>query len=125
MELIMQNREIKFRIWDEKMNTWETCRQEFYPGENILKQGRILQQFTGLRDKNGREIYEGDIIKYIWEKYEHDIEDSIGEVYFDNGIFFFNREQSFCMIDSNFFENSIEIIGNIFENPELLDNKDV
>ena len=80
----------------------------------------IIQQYTGLKDKNGKEIYEVDIVKFRYEAYEHDVRECIGEVYFEDGIFFFDRKQSFAMNDSNFFESSLEVIGNIFENPELL-----
>ena len=61
MEKIM-NREIKFRVWDEKYNQWDTSPLTIHPAESVVKQGRVIQQFTGFLDKKGKEIYEGDII---------------------------------------------------------------
>lgn len=68
-----------------------------------------LMQFTGLHDKNRKEIYEGDIIK---PKYGN-------EVYTINDLlhFGFNYYEYFMS------EENIEILGNIHENPELLENK--
>jgi uncharacterized phage protein (TIGR01671 family) len=78
------------------------------------------QQFIGVIDKNGKEIYEGDVIKFLWELHDHDIEESIGEVFFDKGMFLFGRKLEFAMNDSNFRKDSLEVIGNIFQNPDLL-----
>ena len=57
----MNNREIKFRVWDKLLNKfipWN-C---FIPFDNDREY--IIQQYTGLKDKDGQEIYEGDIIQY-------------------------------------------------------------
>lgn len=95
-----------------------------------------LLEYTGLKDKNGKEIYEGDITKEIFE-FECEIDDIekmrhheiISQVIF--------RQGCFGLMDSNFIEEDfqpfsdfhfesltehIEIIGNIYENPELLNN---
>ena len=80
----------------------------------------VIQQFAGLKDKNGKEVYDGDIVEYVCMFHEREKETHTGEVYYENGVFMFDRKNEFCTLDSNFFYKSIKIIGNIFENPELL-----
>ena len=72
-------------------------------------------QFTGLKDKNGKEIYEGDIYSII----KYDIDDighkEIHTVKFD---------EILCRFNVNKFDSeAYEVIGNIYENPELLVEK--
>ena len=107
-------REIKFRAWDVKYSTMdevpdivELCRNSIHDygfGNGEL----ILMQYTGLKDKNGVEIYEGDVIqKSNGDKYKVE----------------FNEETA-CFVFNYFglkitFTNSkqFEVIGNIHENP--------
>lgn len=111
------NREIKFRAWDSK------SQRMYYQGEPDLEdiqsffhhynENDELMQFTGMHDKNGKEIYEGDILKS--SPY------SIGAVLFRNGVFLSeeNRDgEPFCYPAFHF--SISEIIGNIHENPELM-----
>lgn len=72
----------------------------------------ILMQSTGLKDKNGVEIFEGDI---GWD----DHQEVHGQVIFENGAFKYEWEN----ISEDLFEatDDIEIVGNIHENPELLE----
>ena len=127
-------REIKFRAWDIKRKEWiSTCNmvmslhgKEFYwnfgyePLKDINRNEFILSQFTGLKDKNGKEIYEGDVVK-------------IKDYYCNKGIFKFSQGgYGIREIDNNgiySIENlkirenillEVEIIGNIYENPELI-----
>jgi uncharacterized phage protein (TIGR01671 family) len=82
--------------------------------------GWYVMQFTGLHDKNGKEIYEGDILRI-----EHPYKDReyIGEVVYEyymfmvNGFYFTHYDNP-----SDAFEEMkyVEVIGNIYENPELL-----
>ena len=71
-------------------------------------------QYTGLHDKNGKEIYEGDIVENPGnkEKYKVAFKDDAFVVMFPTGRYYY-------LYDENIF---IEIIGNIFENPELFDH---
>lgn len=113
------NKEIKFRAWqsiENKMWQWKDFEQ--YAIFEIFKsiEPFILMQFTGLKDKNGKEIYEGDIyevpINIVKMYHKHYSEDKyIKEVYFDRGTF---------VIDYLDWLDKIEVIGNIYENPELL-----
>lgn len=76
-----------------------------------------LMQFTGLHDRNGKEIFEGDLIKL------HDY--FITEVFFNDGGFFCHIHNNNGVFEDILFNsNSIcEIIGNKWENPELLETK--
>lgn len=69
----------------------------------------ILEQFTGLNDKNGKEIYQGDILKTKYKKNNYIVDDLLE--------FGWYYHEFIC------HEKLIEIIGNIHENPELLENK--
>ncbi|MDH4212163.1 MAG: YopX family protein [candidate division WOR-3 bacterium] len=120
----MNTREIKFKAWDIGENQMvyglnHILFAEVYRRENTVyydnrDKGVIIMEYTGLKDKNGKEIYEGDVV---------DCENGIlreikcfGPVYY--GV---TPGGDFCMLmQSNNFKES-EVIGNIYENPELLE----
>ena len=81
------------------------------------KSSVVLMQNTGLTDKNGKEVYEGDVVKFNDECGEW-----INKVVFENGMFWFqnikNENRQECFIEELI---SPEVIGNIFANPELLE----
>jgi len=124
-------REIKFRFWDKRFREMKgstsllqmMSNMEYYLGDElgIRPKDKIPLQYTGLKDKNGKEIYEGDIIR--WET-----EDGIktGKVFYKNnvGSFVFASGQDCCGF--NVFDSlrCMVVTGNIYENPELLENKD-
>ena len=124
------NRQIKFRVWDNQNNDWLiNQRIEDYPVELLYSDHKfyiahsldnldnyIIQQYTGLKDGNGVDIYEGDIVKAISDQYEN--ENFVGKVIFDEGCFltWINKND----IRGIWGEDDIEVIGNIFENSELL-----
>lgn len=129
-------REIKFRAWDEKrkhyLGNWEYVIDS--DGRGVLEQvgcdpeyekfrlnhEATLEQYTGLHDKNSREIYEGDVVQFKHSPYQR------GVVIFEG--FFFNIEgfwdSSYDYPSYAFSEgNNYEVIGNIHENKELLEKK--
>lgn len=118
------NRIFKFRIW---CNYWKPARfvklnelliftkdLDSVINEFFNQKAYTVQQFTGLLDKNGKEIYEGDIIKQIendgWGCSDSQTEEQY-IIEFRNGCFLAYGK---CL------SSQMEIIGNIFENPELL-----
>lgn len=97
----------------------------YWQGTTIIKEPRyVIQQYTGLKDSKGIEIYEGDIVSY--EAGEPNRNDgsfykSISEVKFENGAFWPRPVKQECEDSWYDYElRDIIIIGNIFETPELL-----
>ena len=114
-------REIKFRQFiDGKYHYWGFLKRGCFIGsarESDKGSWAESMQFTGLKDKNGKEMYEGDMVYFIeFEKKRL--------VVFYEGCFWFTTELDMSKESPRHpaFMNcgSYEIIGNIFENPELL-----
>jgi uncharacterized phage protein (TIGR01671 family) len=120
-------RDIKFRAWLIKEKTMVSVshlqvKQPRYittrrKAGGIFFNGRYeLMQYTGLKDKNGVEIYEGDIVQPYLQGYK-------GELcvikYLDHGFTMCDLDTTESMDGVWYFE--VEIIGNIYENPELLE----
>ncbi|MDM0974723.1 hypothetical protein G6Z18_14740 [Clostridium perfringens] len=80
-----------------------------------------LMQYTGLKDKNGKEIYEGDILSIKIYSGDKVIVEGKTVVEFKDGCFgvIWGYDKAFLSLNS-FFKAKFEVIGNIYENPELL-----
>lgn len=92
----------------------------------IEKSELILMQSTGLKDKNGKEIFEGDIITNGIDRADVKNHQTLGFYTVLNGReYFFARGISFENFEENAeeFSEAVEIIGNIYENPELLEDE--
>ena len=72
-------------------------------------------QYTGLHDKNGKEIYEGDIVTGLFNH-----TDIIGHIVYGSDATFFINRKGLYGIGLNNATDWLEVIGNIYENPELL-----
>lgn len=116
-------REIKFRAWDEKEKKFFDISKPMYQfqkdGTLFLHKDFILLQYTGLKDKNGTEIYEGDIIKT-----QRSVgKTNIAKVIFNHGSFVAKYSDiSNWKHLSTGSQSDCEVIGNIYSNSELLTN---
>lgn len=82
--------------------------------------GDVLMQYTGIKDKNDVEIYEGDIVSFMFLKTK--VERKRGVVVFDvDELCYFIRTSSEWGYNHNLAWCDTEVIGNIYENPELLE----
>ena len=127
-------REIKFRMWVHDVEIEDGFMVEpaylfpdgwYYDGDIYDDSCIIPMQYTGVRNKNNKEIYEGDICRFYpgfgceWEPY-------VGEVVWQGSAFMTKRKgrskgsHSMSFID---WECGCEVIGNIYETPELLEAK--
>jgi hypothetical protein len=105
-------RPIKFRIWDKKLKMMIPIRELKFREDG--KGYKYLMQYTGLKDKNGKEIYEGDIIDFAGLK---PIEIIYEETRFRTKMY--NSEP--INLTNKGCEEFAEVIGNIYQNKELLE----
>lgn len=121
-------REIKFRAWDkgnkEMLEVQQLDYDCCYNSKPLIRttkyndyfdeEDMILMQYVGIKDKNGKEVYEGDIVYMRCDGIS-----GFGEVIFENGCFWIDdkkRKRTYPLYN----EGVYRVDGNIFENPELL-----
>lgn len=143
------NREIKFRVWNGLEMVYDVISGRFgtfyvNPDNNGIDKNDSaslspyntkyhdnvpVMQFVGIKDKNGNDIYEGDILKYHYNRilkkedygYEEDLSfEDIGEIVFKDGCFIVENEHFVSTLDSN-EDIEFTVIGNIYQNHELLE----
>lgn len=172
-------RELKFRVWDKVKNRYlrhdstgidnlgniidfENCDEDDWGVHNVRVLGKndmgfATEQYTGLHDKNGKKIFEGDVVESVFNVREAEVS-AVGKICFfeslaaygmknvkyDNQelrrlcnkeneqageIFCFagygntDEDQTLIFTDYCFIEDDLEVLGNIHENPELLERK--
>ena len=124
-------RELKFRAWVKNYNCYADVLGfeqgklfvQFQSGERaqhrlyVPIEDSAIEQYTGLKDKNGKEIYEGDIVEYDWyivsDKPAYRTKEQV--TFDDMGARLGNDRIRNC--------SNVEVIGNIHENPDLLEKK--
>jgi len=115
------NSNIKFRVWDtvDEKHTYSPNSHFLITLDGNIKDGRgcpydesyILQQYSGVKDKNGKEIYEGDLTLY--KPYR----EQAGTVEFHSGIFFVEWLDQTEDELGYMRTSDLEIVGNIYESP--------
>ena len=96
-----------------------------------------LMQYTGLKDKNGREIYEGDIVRFVdfdssgGQRADREItgvikyQSGLYEIWKNNDSEFFDSDGAFILNHAWLQDDEFEVIGNIYENSELTDGENL
>ena len=144
-------RNIKFRFYDKENKTMNYCDLEdlceddyWFDSEtevwtalhdsNNEQEKFVAMQYTGLKDENGKEVYEGDIIEFSYDIFTGNFDTKVGKgiVEFIFGAFYIKpyeiegekikdieNEEWFLLYSVN--EDDLEVIGNIYNNPELLE----
>lgn len=102
---------------------------EAFPANEFIGYAEVLPetvgQYTGLKDKNGKRIFEGDVVAQSWYDFNEPTDDSFGEVCFCEcdcsfSVLDFNKKSIMSMGHGFSYHYEVEIIGNIHDNPELL-----
>jgi len=120
----MNNSRFKFRAWDKQAKSMinDPIFHEFTDiNDQFDDDDFIFMQFTGLIDKEGKEIYEGDIVECDMS-YKGGSLPHMGEiVYVDRFGAFATKNEAGETLLHNHLLNTFNVIGNIYENPELLE----
>ena len=122
----MEKRIIKFRAFlpvgewiepDEMEQKYEMVYdlafEDYEPINDLLNKCENLMQFTGIKDKNGKEVFEGDVVKTATGE--------IAQVSWDDFFVGFTLKTISKWNPKSVWDDQVEIIGNVYENPELIE----
>ena len=124
---------MKYRLWCKDKNEWEKDSWVILPNGNLMwveygnlvggvyMKNHILVRSTEFKDIEGKEIYEGDIIRY-WDNFDERYKLAI--IKFDKGSFIMTNDRINWDIGLTNKDDKIKIVGNIYENKDLIKDMD-
>ena len=120
---------MKYKLWRKDKNEWEKHTWVILPNGDLMwaeygclvggvsMKNHILVKSTGINDIEGKEIYEGDIIEY-WDNFDECYK--LAVIKFDKGSFIMTNDRINWNIGATNKDDKIRIVGNIYENEDLL-----
>ena len=119
-------RQIKFRAWHTELKIMaEVAKLHWFKDAfcadirgvpELGNENFILMQFTGLHDKNGKEIWEGDLVRWNWKGNKYPpMEVKMGTLYEGD-----DKTRTGWIAFDSFVDENCEVLGNVWENPELV-----
>ena len=124
---------MKYKLWCKNKNEWEKDDWVILPNGDLMwveyrylvsgvyMKNHILVRSTEFKDIDGKEIYEGDIIRY-WDNFDERYKLAI--IKFDKGSFIMTNDRINWDIGVTNKDDKIRIVGNIYENKDLIDDMD-
>ena len=124
---------MKYRLWCKDKNEWEKDSWVILPNGNLMwveygnlvggvyMKNHILVRSTEFKDIEGKEIYEGDIIRY-WDNFDERYK--LAVIKFDKGSFIMTNDRINWDIGLTNKDDKIKIVGNIYENKDLIKDMD-
>ena len=130
-------KELKFRVWDKESKLMMPVEELIWDkgaiyliwalraedgedgiGYDMAPDEAQIMQFTGLHDSQGREIYEGDVVRISWETDDGEHPSTVGLVDFADGSFYVKTRTGGYYYWTGY---EVEVLGNVHQNPELLE----
>ena len=124
---------MRYRLWCKDKNEWEKDSWVILPNGNLMwveygnlvggvyMKNHILVRSTEFKDIEGKEIYEGDIIRY-WDNFDERYKFTV--IKFDKGSFIMTNDRINWNIGVTNKDDKIKIVGNIYENKDLIKDMD-